>query len=228
MIVPSCGESVARWNENMSQAERVAVLIVDRHPILRDALRAAVQSLLIVDSVADVQSLAEARLCVEPDTKHLLLVDHLPVGKRENLYLEGIRRACPELLMVHFAADESLSNIEESLQAGFDGFVPKSVSITSLLTAIETVLTGAKYFPVLAAADSEDRQHPMANAPILLSRRRRQVLHCVLKGQSNAEISQALDIAEGTVKNHVSHIMRAFDVSNRARLILRARGSGMG
>lgn len=212
----------------MTDIVGLSVLIVDRHPIVRDALTSAVQSLVAVDHVVAVRALPEARLQLARASNHLLLLDHLPVGQRETLYLDAMRRQCARLVVLHFAADESAANVDATRDAGCDGFVPKSASVPSLLMAIETVLSGARYFPTLVSSHVDGAQPPLADAPILLSRRRRQVLHCVLSGQSNAEIAAVLGIAEGTVKSHVSHIMRAFDVNNRARLILRARSSGMG
>ncbi|MEM6985570.1 MAG: response regulator transcription factor [Pseudomonadota bacterium] len=209
-------------------ANPVSVLIVDRHPIVGDALKAAVQSLLIVDQVDTVRSLAEARLSVSQHPVHLLILDHLAIGDRELTYLDSIKRLCAPLATLHFAADESVANIEATRDADYDGFVPKTASLPSLLTAIETVLSGARYFPTLASATLDGAQLPLTAPPIMLSQRRGQVLQCVLKGQSNAEIAAALGIAEGTVKSHIYQLMRAFDVNNRARLILRARGSGMG
>ena len=202
-----------------------SLLIVDRHPIVRDALSIAVRSLVAVTRVVAVESLAEARLQVQHAHFDLLLVDCLPVGKRERLYLDAMRRHSPPLPVLQFAHDESAESLDSARSAGIEGFIPRSAALTALLSAIESLLQGSTHFPAAMPEPGLTARLPTA-CPVFLSERRREVLRLVMRGMTNGEIAAEIGIAEGTVKSHVSHVMRTFEVSNRAQLILRAQQSG--
>jgi len=204
-----------------------SLLIVDRHPIVRDALSLAVRSLVAVTHVVAVESLAEARLKVQHAHFDLLLVDRLPAGKREQLYLDGMRRHSPPLPVLQFAHDESAGSLDAALSAGIEGFIPRSAELTGLLDAIERLLAGRAYFPAAMPEPGLTARTSRA-CPVFLTERRREVLRLVMRGMTNGEIAAEIGVAEGTVKSHVSHVMRAFDVNSRAQLILRAQQMGQG
>jgi len=106
------------------------------------------------------------------------------------------------------------------------------VSLDGLVRAIRAVHSGeGAVVPVLDSpaargAKSLSGDFPTLDPPDALTEREREVLRLLARGQSNREISQALSVAEGTVKNHVSSILSKLGVRDRTRAVLQAIKSG--
>ena len=114
-----------------------------------------------------------------------------------------------------------------SIQAGANGFLLKDVSLDKLLNAIDTVATGGYLIEpcVLEQLSLETLESRSATTPNIeaerLSERERNILKLMAGGFSNKEIANAVFLAEGTVKNHVSTILTKLDCRDRTQAVLK-------
>lgn len=133
----------------------------------------------------------------------------------------------PVIMLTTFDDSELFLN---SLQAGANGFLLKDVSLDKLLHAIETVAKGGY---LIEPSVLKQMSEPIAAARIgitrneLLSEREREILSFMAGGFSNKEIANAVFLAEGTVKNHVSNILTKLDCRDRTQAVLKGLQVGL-
>jgi DNA-binding NarL/FixJ family response regulator len=133
------------------------------------------------------------------------------------------------------SALQDRANVQKVLDLGAAGFIPKSARREVMLSALQLVFAGSVYIPpeILApegfaeAASSQPFENrPNENRPIVslsdlgLSERQQDVLALMMQGNSNKVICRTLNLAEPTVKNHVTAILRALKVSNRTEAVI--------
>jgi DNA-binding NarL/FixJ family response regulator len=133
---------------------------------------------------------------------------------------------------VVISATADRDNVRRALDQGALGFIPKSSSNEVLKNALRLVLGGGVYVPpeILGRGEAEDA--PAAGghttpAEIGLTERQAQILALVMKGQSNKLICRELDIAESTVKNQITVILKALNVTSRTQAVLAATRLGL-
>ena len=212
------------------------ILLVDDHALIRDALRGVLREL---DGTAEVLEAASDRQAMEIIRQHddlaLVLLDvQLPDRDGFEMLVE-LRERHPAMSIVMLSALTGRDNVTRALDAGALGFIPKTASREVLLSALRLILAGGIYIPpdILAA------QPPAAAAPgrpaaaarvtpteLGLTERQVDVLALMMQGKSNKLICRALDLAEPTVKNHVSAILKALQVSNRTEAVLAVAALG--
>ena len=151
--------------------------------------------------------------------------------------MDGLRalgefgRARPELPVIVISASEDARDAKEALARGALGYVPKSASQNTLLSAIRLVLDGEVYVPplMLGALDAVGASEPSAASPgrQALTDRQVDVLRRLCDGQSNKAIALELGLSEKTVKAHVTAIFRALNVVNRTQAATIGREIGL-
>jgi DNA-binding NarL/FixJ family response regulator len=210
-------------------------LVVDDHPIVMDALSAALISLRVFTVIDKEETLAGAiaRLRINPDYRLVLLDVHLDDATGLDLMRE-MREQYPDVPVVIFSGDRSVSTMAAAFEQGVQGYIPKSSPMPVVVNAIRVVLGGGAYLPPQIAQSLHiglrDRvANPGVSDPLVpsLSPRQQQVMHYLLQGLPNKVIAARLDMADGTVKSHLSTIYRVFLVNSRAQLILRAQHLGL-
>lgn len=135
-------------------------------------------------------------------------------------------------LIVVADQEDSLS-VEACIAAGALGYLPKSSSRDVILGAIRLVLSGGMYLPPAVLRQRPPRRYEEVGARFAalpgtlrrLTRRQQEVLELLSVGRSNKEIAQTLGLAEGTVKIHVSAILKALGVANRTEATARTLSS---
>ena len=210
-------------------------LIVDDHPIVTDALGAALVSLRVVDQVDKEVSVAAARARLDGTDVYDVVMLDLHLSDADGLQgMQQLREHYPDLPVIIFSGDDSSATVAAAFEQGVQGYIPKSSPMPVVINAIRIVLSGGNYIPPQAArmmgfeAKSTPARTPAETAGLpSLSPRQRQVLHCLLQGLPNKVIGTRLDMADGTVKSHLNSIYRLFAVNSRAQLILKARDIGL-
>jgi len=147
-----------------------------------------------------------------------------------------LREHHPALSVVMLSAFNDRENVIKALDGGALGFIPKTGSRDVLVSALRLILAGGVYIPpdILnrepAAAAGPGQPAAAARRPspaeLGLTGRQVDVLALMMQGKSNKLICRALDLAEPTVKNHVSAILKALDVSNRTEAVLAVAALG--
>lgn len=202
------------------------LLVADDHPLFREAIVGVIAAGLEASEVLEAASLAEAlRLAETNEALDLVLLD-LGLPDADGLSgLARLREAAPELAVVIVSAEQHRATVLEALELGAVGYIPKSTPREALIDALRQVLDGQVYLPpAIMRRPAPSRPAPVTEEDPLtgLTDKQREVLTHMVRGESNKMIAFRLNIAETTVKTHVSAILRKLKVSSRVQAILLA------
>jgi len=204
-------------------------LVVDDHALVREGLHQVLKSLNesvdVLQAGNCMQAFAFAQ--IHRDIDLVLLDYHLPdMNGIDALAIFGERH--PQLPVVVLSGSANVQIMQQVLQSGACGFVNKSSLCDELLEAVRLVLNGDVYVPselqTAAAMPSDALPATLAKTP--LTQRQELVLRCLLDGMSNREIGDVLHVSEETIKNHITAILRYFDVQNRTQAVVAAARAG--
>ena len=210
-------------------------LVVDDHSLIREAMRGVLGELCGDAVVLEAASAAQATGLIgqHPDLA-LILLDHKLPDRDGVELLKELRERHPAISIVMLSAFSDRDTVLKALDHGALGFIPKTDSREVLLGALRLILAGGTYIPpdVLsrapAAAPQPDKpaQKRLSPAELGLTERQVEVLALMMQGKSNKHICRELDLAEPTVKNHVSAILKALEVTNRTEAVLAVAALG--
>lgn len=217
-------------------------LVVDDHPLVRRAMTLTLDKVAPGAVVLEADGLAAALSLLDTHTDlDMVLLDLLMPGSSG---LDGIGqvRTATNAPVAIISADEEPQTAIGALSRGAAGFLPKSLSEDIMRAAISLILAGGVYVPPQVAQSPHGRASSTAaptpastaRAPRAttggdsLTPRQREVLALVIEGMSNREIAERLDLAEATVKVHITAILRAYGVNSRAKAIGAARRESEG
>jgi DNA-binding NarL/FixJ family response regulator len=133
-----------------------------------------------------------------------------------------LRQRYPHIPLVVVSGDEEFSVINKVMSNGASGFIGKSSPEAMFLGALRLVLSGDTYVP------PQMFRHLSNPKEYRLTRRQSQMLGCLIEGLSNKEISECLDLAEGTVKVHIAAVYQVLRVRNRREAVAVAGQIGFG
>jgi two-component system, NarL family, nitrate/nitrite response regulator NarL len=212
--------------------ERMKLLIVDDHAILREGLVALLQQfeqgadVLQASDTTEGLRLAEAH----PDLDAVFLDLNMPdQGGME--IIPVFAKRCPQLPVIVLSSSEDPSDVRLALKSGAFGYVPKSASPRNILSALRLVLSGEIYIPPLmldlGPVVTDGSSRVASEAGERLTERQTEVLRQLCRGLSNKEISRALDLSEKTTKSHITAIFKALSVVNRTQAASAARRAGI-
>lgn len=213
------------------------ILVVDDHPLIREALKQVLSTLDSDIRVLEAQSAKEGFAVAEahPDL-HLILLDLGLPGEDGLESLPLLRERAPQVPVVVFSASDHPDVVRRAIDAGAMGFIPKTSSNALLVNALRFVLAGGVYLPleVLRQPSSESggfAESAPGGSPSLrdpgLTQRQAQVLALLVQGKSNKLICRELNLAEGTVKVHVAAVLKTLGVANRTQAVLAVSRLGM-
>jgi len=195
------------------------VVIVDDHPLFRKGLSQLLQTLpefrLIGEAAGGEEGLALA-CALQPD---LLLLDLNMKDLSGLQVLRGVREAKLDTRVVMITVSDHGDDLVAALRGGADGYLLKDMEPEEMLEALRNAAAGRvvvsdKLTHLLAAALRAERR-PDTVAEAGLTEQERRILELIAGGLSNKLIGRELDIAEGTVKVHVKHILRKLGLRSR-------------
>ena len=212
------------------RTDRVRVLLVDDHKVLRDGLRA------LLEQEADLQVVGEAGTGAQAiDLAKSLAPDVmvLDLGLPDMNGLEvirTIRQHNTEMRIVVLSMYSRREFVAPALAAGCDGYVPKSSTHTSLLQAIRTVLDGERYLhPTAATAfigSLRDERSEFSQFEAL-SEREQDVIRLSAQGFTSREIGERLMISSKTVETYRQRAMEKLNIEHRSDLVKFAVRAGL-
>lgn len=206
------------------------VLLADDHALFREGVRLVLESLVdgpldVVEASDYIQALAAIRADGSID---IGLVDLNMPGMDGFSGIEALKRASPNLHLVVVSASEQPSDVRRALDSGAHGYITKSSPSAAMLEAIRLVLSGETFIsPGLDVPDGLAGAGDAEAVRSALTPRQRDVLAMLRQGKSNKEIARDLDLAEITVKLHVTAILRALGVENRTQAAIMAAKIGL-
>src|SRR5487761_2768067 len=213
---------------------KIKVLMVDDHVLFRDGMRYVLQQLgdevEVIDSGNFEDGMRQA--ANDPNIDLALLDLHMPGS-------DGVKSVLmfhvsnPGIPLVVVSGSDQREDIEKVMEYGAMGFISKLSSSKIMLGALRMVLDGGIYLPpqlLQHAMTSFDQggadKRVFRNSKDWLTSRQMQTLELLAEGLSNKEISEKLNLAEGTVKIHTAAVYQALRVSSRLEAVSAARKLG--
>ena len=205
-----------------SQDNRIRVLIVDDHPLMRLGLRTRIDAeadMTVVAEAEDGPAAVAAYAHWKPD---ITLLDLRLPGMDGPQIITVIRRDDPQAKIIILTTYDADEDVYRAVQAGARGYILKGTFAEGIMEAIRNVHAGRRLIAPEVAARLADR----ASMPSLTSREVG-VLELVAKGMSNKEIGAALFVSETTVKYHLKNIYAKLGASDRTEAALLAAQRGI-
>lgn len=210
----------------------IRVLLIEDQTLVREGLEkllSLTEDIAVVDRAVDGAEGLEKLRRSNPDV--VLLDVRMPkmTGIEFLRALQEAGNATPTILLTTFDDDAALLN---GIRLGAKGYLLKDVSLATLTEAIRLVANGGT---MISPVVTERLLRGLKNAPLpasfdcgepQLTQRETEILRLMTGGYSNREIASALELSEGTVKNHVSNILGKLGVHDRTRAVLKAIEKG--
>lgn len=206
------------------------ILVADDHDLARSGIMAILASAGTLDVIAEARDGLEAVRLTQELTPDLVLLDIRMTGMDGLSAAREIRRTVPQTRIMMLTMHDSIDYLEAAVLAGASGYALKDASRTELLRMIETVLQGQSFFDaelMRRMLSRVGRAQPAQEAVECLTRREREILAEVAKGETNKAIARTLSIAPGTVKVHVERIIAKLRVSDRTQAAVLAAQAGL-
>jgi len=217
------------------------VLLVDDHALIREGIALVMQQLGDSTQILEAETAKGALEIAQSNSDlDLVLLDlNLPDNNDFSL-LQSMREELPSTPIVMLSATEDASLIQQALQIGANGFIPKSSNSKVMLQAVQLILAGGLYLPpqlmnyngISATPQHEPKQNDIENTSanstdLQFTKRQTEVLRLLDQGLANKEIARKLDMSPSTVKVHVAAILRICEASNRTQAVSLARQLGV-
>jgi DNA-binding NarL/FixJ family response regulator len=203
---------------------RVRVLVVDDHPVVRAGMVALLSESPDIEIVAEASDGAQALVAVSQHHLDVVLMDlRMPVldGVAATAAIQALPRAPHVLILTTYDTD---ADIVRAVEAGARGYLLKDAPPAELADAIRRAARGET---VLAAVADRLRTSTPDSAPTDLTARELEVLTWVARGHSNAEVGARLFIGEATVKTHLVRIFGKLGVTDRTAAVTTAYALGV-
>jgi len=206
------------------------VLIADDHALFRQGLTQFMSAGFQDLSVTEAGSFYDVVVLKDKlEEFELILLDLAMPGMEGFAGVAMVREHAPQVPLVIVSASERREDVFRALELGVTGYISKSMTGRELLDALAEVLSGNSYLPASLMRGTpkpppaiDQRELFRSHASLRqLSRRQSEVLLLLSEGRSNREIAEALQLAEQTVKVHVSNILRVLGARSRTEAVVK-------
>lgn len=218
----------------MTAPDRITVVIADDHPMMRDGLRALINSLPDMEVVGEAADGAAARRETQLTHPDIVIMDLRMPGINGVDATRAILHSIPTTRVLVLTMFEDDDSVFAAMRAGASGYLVKGAQQDEITRAIRSVAGGQAIFgPSVArrimeffagATHTKGMSEPFPD----LTSREREVLDQIASGRNNSSIADHLNISPKTVSNHISAIFNKLQVADRAEAIVRARQAGLG
>jgi len=217
----------------MSEPRTFKVFLADDHPLLRTGLRMSLSRFDDIDFIGDASDGFKAVEKIRQNPPDVALIDVDMPGLSGVAAVRMLRKHYPDMTLLILSSYSDKHYIEEAMLAGANGYVLKSIDINELVDRIRAFARDehpmSPYLMDLgvdwhaAEPAEEDKQDKEDEAEAFLTRREKQILSCLARGQGNKEISNALFISTETVKTHIKNIFKKLAVKSRLEAVMAAK-----
>lgn len=209
--------------------DKIKILVVDDHAIMRDGIRALLdlqEDMEIVGEAEDGNEAIEKTLKLRPD---VIIMDLAIPGLDGLEATRRILKKMPSARVLVLTQHDNKEYVVAAVKAGVAGYVPKRALGQELVSAIYAVRSGNSFlYPSVAAALIDSYRRQVEEEPYdRLTSREREILKLIAEGKSSREIAKKLYISLKTVMGHRTNIMSKLDIHNRTELIKYALRKGL-
>jgi DNA-binding NarL/FixJ family response regulator len=211
--------------------DRIRIVVVDDHPVVRDGLVAMLQTQPDLEVVGEAATGDEALRMIDALTPDVVLLDLELPGIDGVGVLRALRERGGAARVIVFTVFDTDERIISAVEAGAAGYLLKGAPRSEVFEAIRVVHRGGSLLQPLVASTVlrhvARREPSPASAAPSLTPREQSVLELLARGRSNKEIAAALGVTERTVKFHVSALFTKLGATNRTEAVTRAVQSGL-
>lgn len=217
------------------------ILVADDHELFLKGLE------LILSDLGDNVELTFAhnytdifRLIEQTQDYNLVLTDLAMPGANWLEAIKKIHEKLPETPIIILSAVFDKEIVQKTIEIGAAGYIPKTSSNAVIISAVKLVLSGGAYIPpellnnslknefdILKQVEDIEESKDIAENVKILTPRQIEVIRLIAKGISNKQIAYDLGLTEGTVKLHVTAILKVFKVYNRTGAVMEATRLGL-
>ena len=201
----------------MPQTKAIRVLIANDDVLVREGLATIINRQKEMKVVDQAGSISQVMNAVRRDTPDVLLIDLRLDGMDALEVILKVHESHPSTAILILSSYEGSEDIYRALRAGVRGYLMRGVSDDEIIEAIQRVSSGGRHIPNEIANRLAERMGGST-----LSARELEVLQLIVKGKSNKEIADMLNITEGTVKYHVTAILSKLGVTDRTQAAMAA------
>ncbi len=206
--------------------EKIKVIIVDDHQLVRDGIKALLQDQIDIEIVGEANNGDELFLAIADVHPHIVLMDISLPGKSGIELTKELSKSHPDIFILILSMYTHEDFVLNALKAGARGYLPKNTTRKELLNAIHTIISGEEYFneqisklimkSVVKSAKAEQNREVGKDD---LTKREIEIIKLFAEGLSNQDIADKLFISVRTVESHKNHIMQKLGLKNNIDLI---------
>jgi DNA-binding NarL/FixJ family response regulator len=211
----------------------INVMLVDDQNLVRKGVRSLLELSDEIEVIAEAADGSEAIEMIPEVNPDVVLLDMRMPGKSGMDVLKELseRDALPPTIILTTFDDDEL--VLAGIRYGARGYLLKDVALADLVNAVKKVAAGESIVKpaitqrLLKGLEHMHNEFSSLEQPDPLTDRETEILRLMAGGYSNKEIANSLDVAEGTVKNHVSNILAKLNCRDRTRAVLKALELGL-
>lgn len=208
--------------------ERISVVIVDDHDLVREGLRSLLGQFDDIDVVGEAGNVDDALALVQSIRPDLVLLDLRLDREDGSEVARQLRSRGSTIKILVLSVHDTSRHLREALAAGADGYLLKSVTGAALADGIRSAMAGQtvigqEFVPKLL--EDASRGVPMGKTD--LTPREQQVLELVAEGLANREVAERLGISTRTAQKHLENLFKKVGVHDRTELVTYAFRRGL-
>ncbi len=214
-----------------SEKETIRLILVDDHPALLLGLKALLGREKDFKIVGEVTDGAEAVAFIKKTPADVIILDLSLPNKSGFEIMVDLKKHMQDAKIVVFTAYSDGKRVFSALQAGAIGYLLKDCTSDELVQAVRNASNG---LPYLSSAIESNLLNFIQKRDLIdlmheerLTDRENQILVMIAKGLSNTEIAEKISIAEGTVRTHISRILKKLHLKNRSQAVIYAMDEGL-
>lgn len=210
--------------------DKIKILIVDDHPMMRDALQMSFTNEADLQVIGEASDPIEALKLLETLTPDIILMDLLMPNMSGLEAIGEIINTNPQAKILVLSSMEDEERVVAAIQAGALGYFPKTAPRTYLLEAIRKVADGIPYMPAgitlkLFQGLRRIKTTQPSETQVTLTARQQEILTLMSEGRSDEMIGKILHLQESTIRAHIHHILQRLGFESRSQAVAHVHNS---